>query len=418
LNKNTGKMLWIRSYPPFIAVTAEEKKANPGWKAVADLVGQLEVVNSEFVKSGWSQDLYKKKYDLQKQINARTDGIDKKYALPRDMYLESWTGYTAPTPCSDGKNIYLNSGDGVTACYDLEGKCKWAKYESLAPVWGEHGYFSSPTVAGNVFVAPSLLLRGLDTETGAEIWKQNVWWSNNWAAEPFNLDGTDFVMYGGKCLRVKDGKVFNVPDAIGTPVVVDKMAYFGGGCYALFYKLESGPNGEMSAKPLVAEEYNRIKFAVSDNPALKVDPTIAGFGSAAPLYDKGLLYLLGNFGWLRVLDVTKTRNNDTMVYGNCPAFDLKLGYQRKTAGMGIGASPILAGKQIYLSDSAGCTVVIEPGREYKQIAKNNIDHTMTVDWEPGYGSVPRHEQFEASMIADGNRLYLRGEQNLYCVGER
>src|SRR4051812_37465751 len=38
LDKNTGRILWIRSPPPFIAVTEDEKKANPAFREIEPLV--------------------------------------------------------------------------------------------------------------------------------------------------------------------------------------------------------------------------------------------------------------------------------------------------------------------------------------------------------------------------------------------
>jgi hypothetical protein len=69
-------------------------------------------------------------------------------------------------------------------------------------------------------------------------------------------------------------------------------------------------------------------------------------------------------------------------------------------------------------DSAGCMIVMAPGREYKQVAKNNIDYTVPEGWEPTHWTGPHHEQFEGSPIVDGNHIYLRGEQFLYCIGEK
>jgi hypothetical protein len=72
LNKNTGKILWIRSFPPFLGVTEEEKKANPLFKDVEPLIAELEKVNDAFVAQGWTKEIYQKKYDLQLKIDELT----------------------------------------------------------------------------------------------------------------------------------------------------------------------------------------------------------------------------------------------------------------------------------------------------------------------------------------------------------
>lgn len=79
----------------------------------------------------------------------------------------------------------------------------------------------------------------------------------------------------------------------------------------------------------------------------------------------------------------------------------------------VAASPTLIGKHIFVCDNQGTTLVIEPGREAKVVAKNRIqtvlDRTMPI---------PAQETLTyAPPIADGDRLYLRGERFLYCIGK-
>ena len=419
LNKKTGKFLWVRSHPPCIAVTDEEKKANPEFKEIESLLAELQKVNDSFVTQGWQKHLYQKKYDLQKKINDLSSKADPKYKLPPDLYVESWAGYTGATPCSDGHDIYLTSGDGITACYDLDGKRKWARYESMASVWGEHGQACSPTLAGDKFVVSTTRMMALDKATGAVAWQQPGG-VGGYSIISFNAGGADFAIIGGNYVRVSDGKVViqRVGDMPGGMTVInDHAVYFGGG-RASFYRWEAKGDGGLSITPLIQEEYNRVTLPGGDNPALKVDPTIGGFVTASPLYHDGLLYSLGNFGKLVVVDTRKTRQKDAIVYDTFPPFDFRNPYSRKSSGMGIGASPALAGKYIFMLDSANCMIVMEPGREYKQVAKNTIDYTVPEGWEPKHWMGAHHEQTEASPVFNGNHIYIRGEQYLYCIGEK
>ena len=57
-------------------------------------------------------------------------------------------------------------------------------------------------------------------------------------------------------------------------------------------------------------------------------------------------------------------------------FDMSNGKQRKSPGMGIGASPLMAGKYIYMIDSGNCVIVMELGREPKHISKNTIEQFL------------------------------------------
>ncbi len=167
LDKNTGKVLWVRSFPPFMGVTDAEKAANPAFKEVEPLIAELDKLNDAFVAQGWTAEWFRQKNELVKKIDALSGKADRKYKLPPDMYVESWTGYTAPTPCSDGRCVYVVSGDGITVCYDLDGNRKWFVYESLKKVWGEHGFASSPLLVGDILLAPSTTLPRVGQANGS-----------------------------------------------------------------------------------------------------------------------------------------------------------------------------------------------------------------------------------------------------------
>jgi outer membrane protein assembly factor BamB len=67
------------------------------------------------------------------------------------------------------------------------------------------------------------------------------------------------------------------------------------------------------------------------------------------------------------------------------------------------ASPVMIrGKLLFLLDD-GTGVVVEPGREFKVVARNKVGDGESLD----FGASPA--------IADG-RLYLRSQSHLYCIG--
>ena len=52
-----------------------------------------------------------------------------------------------------------------------------------------------------------------------------------------------------------------------------------------------------------------------------------------------------------------------------------------------------------MSADNGATVVLEPGREYKEVARNML------------------EPFRGSPVFDGKRVYIRTQKAMYCIGE-
>jgi hypothetical protein len=421
LDKNTGKILWVRSHPPFIGVTEAEKKANLAFREIEPLVAELQKLNDAFVALGWSKELYKQKHDLQRKIDELTAKADKKYKLPPDMYVESWSGYTGATPVSDGQSIFVSSGCGITACYDLNGTRKWERFENVTRVWGEHGVACSPWVWGDTLFVHTVDLHAFNKATGKEAFafEGPAGWGP-FAITPLEIGGVSYVIVAGTIYRASDGKIAvpRPPDLAGNLVASNgNMVYFTGGT-AGYYRLEPKHNGALASIPLIKEEYDRLNFPKGDNPKYKIDTSISDFYTASPLYHDGLLYCLGNWGRLVVLDTQKYKSTDAVVYTSFLPFDLKNPFSRKSTGFGICASPAFAGKHIYMIDSAGCVLVLDPGREYKQVARNNIDEVVPEGWEEKHWMGPHHEQTEAALTFDGSRIYIRGEQYLYCVGKK
>lgn len=267
----------------------------------------------------------------------------------------------------------------------------------------------------------------LNKTTGAEIYKAAF--GSGHSVLIMKSNGLDFGITNGTYFRVKDGKAV-VPHTGDMPwgdtnmVVHDDMVYWLG-CHVTYVKCSPKGADEISVTPLISESYNRITVPGGFCPTLKHDPSIdcvADFQIGSPLYYDGLLYGLKCYGGLNVIDTAKTTAKEAIVYHTFPPFEHKNPHSRKTYGMGIGASPSQAGKYIYMIDSANCTLVIEPGRTYKEVSKNFIEETLPPRQSNTFGAKPywmgpQQEQTESSLIFDGSRLYIRGEQYLYCISE-
>ena len=83
-------------------------------------------------------------------------------------------GPAAPTPVTDGENVYVFFADFGLTAYDLDGNTLWEV--PLGPFRSEHGMVSSPVLAdGKVFVVADLMndsfAAAFDTATGKTLWK-------------------------------------------------------------------------------------------------------------------------------------------------------------------------------------------------------------------------------------------------------
>ena len=106
---------------------------------------------------------------------------------------------------------------------------------------------------------------------------------------------------------------------------------------------------------------------------------------ASPLVHNGLIYAITQKSVFSVID-----GKDGSVI------------RQKKLELGDGTvypSITLAGEYLFVSNDNGQTLVLKPGAEYKEIAINKI------------------EGFRSSPVFVGNRLYVRGLQHLYCIGQ-
>ena len=62
-------------------------------------------------------------------------------------------------------------------------------------------------------------------------------------------------------------------------------------------------------------------------------------------------------------------------------------------------SVALAGARLYVSSDNGTTIVMRPGREYQEVARNTL------------------EAVRSTPVFEGKRVYVRTLATLYCVAE-
>ena len=411
-NKADGKLLWVRSCTSYEAATDEERKAH------ADVVQEIEPLAAKLRQVDESLStptpLPDDRIELQKSIHKLMLGMDmKRYALPRP----GEPGYSAPTPASDGRQVYVAYTTGATAAYDLEGNRKWANFTPYPS--NEHGSSGSPWVVGDRLIVSKFCFEAIayDTQTGKELWhnpstnRANTSIANNSSVMTVNVGGEALLVEPYACLsRVSDGKCLfpgYLPQnciflAIPTPVI-DKNTLFLLDCYTdrplQVYRLPA-----TVSEPFKPEPVKTVKVGTWAYPRF-----YEAWHNASPLYDEGLLYAVNDDGVLTVVDAEQGE----VVYRKLLDADLHIYHNFEAGRGGMGSSPTLAGKYIYLFGNQGTCLVIEPGRTFKQVAKNRMERIVGTGhwWE-------RNEIMESCPVFEGRRLYYRGETHLYCIEEK
>jgi len=128
---------------------------------------------------------------------------------------------------------------------------------------------------------------------------------------------------------------------------------------------------------------------------------------ASPLLYQGLAYILSVEGILTVIDYAKGEVVYQKILDLAP-YMIHGGIIRG----GCSSCPTLGGKYIYIWDNQGTTVVIEPGRTFKQVARNRIEQL----WY-SYGSPVRNECMMSNPVFSGKQIFVRTEANIYCIGD-
>jgi outer membrane protein assembly factor BamB len=108
-----------------------------------------------------------------------------------------------------------------------------------------------------------------------------------------------------------------------------------------------------------------------------------GPSKTSPLVAGGLLYMLQDGGVLSCLE---------------PATGKEVWHER--LGAGYSASPVLADGRIYICDVRATTLVIAPGRQFKQLAANKLDAGCM-----------------ASPAVAGKAIFLRTKTHVYRLGQ-
>ncbi|MGB2824528.1 MAG: hypothetical protein WBF17_26370, partial [Phycisphaerae bacterium] len=126
--------------------------------------------------------------------------------------------------------------------------------------------------------------------------------------------------------------------------------------------------------------------------------------AGSPVIHEGVYYGIDQYGVCYAVDLKTGKT----LYGRDGGFDELHHYN----AIGVGASVALGGRHLYAMDNQGTCVVYEPGPLFKPVAVNRIETVIRRDWP----TPPQEILSNAAPVFEGRRIYIRGEQYLYCIG--
>lgn len=307
---------------------------------------------------------------LWKKNNAFSDLPEKVEEIPVPGGNEG-AGNAAATPASDGQFVYACFGSGIVACYDLQGQRQWITCLKGTPPG--YGRSASPVLAGDKLLVSIGNLTALDTKTGKEVWKAEDVKEVYGTPAKAKIGDVDVVITpAGDIVRVSDGSILASTDRMvkfSSPIVHDNTVYF--------------MDASLSALQLPAKVTGKLQVRQL------WDTSLEGDFYASPVYANGLLFTVSDQGTLYIVD---GKDGKILVSKELP-FGSK--------GATIYSSPTAAGKYVFINSLAGETLVIEATREYKEVKLNHLAE--------GSGGTP---------VLDAKRMFQRGGDKLYCIGEK
>jgi outer membrane protein assembly factor BamB len=435
IEKKSGKVLWLRSNTPSDAMTNEQRAAIPGMKEkIEPLVAKLDAINDEAVRAinaavspvGLSSDqqaaldmTLKAKAEAERAVHLAFRAVNRKLYPP--MY-ENEVSASNATPLSDGTYVYWVCGGGmkgpgaqVIACFDLDGKRVWTRHdESLGSL--EHGNHISPNlVDGKLIYAANKTLLAFDAKTGQELWRNTPDdWQNggHGSTSPLivKIGGASAIIEMRYIHRASDGTVICPSEldiwGVLTPIVENGVIFnpsrwrgWKDPVSVIGLRLPPGIDAGAKVQTVLDLDGRDVSMPVRiDGPTFMV---------ASPLYVDGVIYSLEIGGGLAAVDTTT---------GKALYRQYLDGYNRYNRFLyGLAASPTLAGKNIYITDDAGYTLILEPGPHLKVLHRNVIENIYLA----GLGGNPcKQECFYTPAFFESKCMYLRGEEYLYCISQK
>ena len=314
------------------------------------------------------------------QILRTVKVMDQTEERPAKMHKKN--SHASPTPIVSGDRIYVHFGYQGTACLSLAGDIIWENRNLyFKPT---HGNGGSPVLtAGNLIFTcdgdkePKIV--ALDADTGELVWstrrpvdaKKTFSFCTPTVIE---VNGqTQVVAPGSDCvlaLDPKTGAIIWDVRYVGYSVV-PKPVYDGG---LVFISTSFDSSKMLAIRPTG-------KGVVTDSHVeWQVDRNIPKTPSM--IAHEGLVYSVSDDGIALCVEA----KTGEVVY-------------RKRLGGNYSASPLMAAGRIYFTSEEGVTTVVEAGREFKEIASNDLG-----------------ERTLASLGVVGDSILLRTVDALYRIG--
>lgn len=281
------------------------------------------------------------------------------------------TGLAAPTLTTNGKAVFAIFATGEVVAFDMNGKKIWVR--NLGVPDNHYGHSSSLITWTNKLFVQFDTNRGgkllaLNTSNGETVWETLREAKISWASP---------------VLALVDGKYQII--LTSDPIVAGYDVETGKELWATDCMMgEVGPSvGFSDGIVFAANEYARLVAINAKNGEILWENDEYLPEAASPLAYNGLLIIATSYGVL-------------------VCYDAKTGdqYWEHDVGTTLYASPVVADGKLFMMDNDGVMRIYEFSKEMKLISENELGETAST----------------TPAFANG-KIYIRGENNLYCIGK-
>jgi len=284
------------------------------------------------------------------------------------------TGYAAPTLATDGKHAFAIFATGDVVSFDPEGKQVWGR--NLGVPDNNYGHASSLMTHGGLLLVQydtgdSGRVLALDCATGNTVWDTpRAGVNTSWASPILVNSGkrNELILIAAPRLAGYDPL---------TGAELWSVECMGG---------EVGPSpGYAAGRVFVANEYVRlaaVELGVKPKMIWEYGEDLPSVSS--PVASDRFVFMAASSGVVTCLDA----RTGAVLW-------------KHEFTKGFYSSPVWVGDRIYLMDIAGLMHVVAADKEYRLLAESDL----------GEPSV-------CTPAFVGNRIYIRGKENLYCVGRK
>lgn len=292
--------------------------------------------------------------------------------------------FASASPICDGESVFAYFGSRGLYAMDMKGNVRWKKDLGEARIKNTFGEGSSPALFGNYLVVNwdhegDDFIVAFDKRNGNELWRKQRDEQTSWTSPLIVNSGstTQVVVNATSKVRSYDlttGQEIwsvgpltanSIPTAVPGNGMVYSMSGFRG---AALFAVKLGAQGDVTGTDAVA-------FTYTKNTPYVPSPL---------LYDDRLYFFSGNNATLTVLDAVSGK----------PVIDA----ERLPGVFSIYASPLGAAGRVYVVSRDGSTLVLKKSDKVEVIATNKLE-----------------DRFDASPVAVGRELFLRGKEYVYCI---